>query len=85
MTYVENGARFLDVVAPGWWKSIKLRKLDMAHDENCILGQLWGNYFNGLAGLGLSDDGRRFGFDGPDSTALVAAWKVQVLNRKFAS
>ncbi len=38
---VLNGASWLDENYPGWWKTIDLVKLDVAHGDKCILGQLF--------------------------------------------
>ena len=37
---VEKGASTLDAHQPDWFKKINLIKLDIAHDDLCICGQL---------------------------------------------
>jgi hypothetical protein len=50
---VQKGAKFLDKKYPNWYKKIKLDRLDMEWAENCVLGQLYGEYSVGLATLNL--------------------------------
>lgn len=38
---VENAAKFLDSVKPGWENLIDLDKLDMQSSTNCVLGQVY--------------------------------------------
>ena len=38
----ERGAKLLDVHVPGWWRHVKLRRLDMSEPTMCMLGQLFG-------------------------------------------
>lgn len=85
MNETDPGAQLLDRVMPDWWQRIRLKKLDMTSLETCVLGQLYGNYFNGLSALGLIS-GLKHGFDTmtSDLDALTKAWKNQVLDRKFA-
>jgi hypothetical protein len=39
---VQQGARFLDGVYPGWWKKIDLEKLALDNCDRCVLGQISG-------------------------------------------
>lgn len=48
---IRRGMSLLDEKVPGWRERIDLDTLDMHH--NCILKQLFGNYREGLAKLGL--------------------------------
>jgi hypothetical protein len=50
---VENGALMLDRLLPGWELEIKMPDLDMASQRFCILGQLYGDYFDGLNEVNL--------------------------------
>jgi hypothetical protein len=48
---VERGAMLLDRERPGWAGGVDLDELDMATDEDCILGQLHGHYSIGRDSL----------------------------------
>ncbi len=58
---VQKGVKLLNKKCPGWYKKIKLNKLDLyeekAHEGNgdkaCILGQLYGNFWTATEGLGI--------------------------------
>ena len=68
---VERGATLLDAEQPGWCKRIDLVTLDMGDTEQCVLGQMYGHYSDGVdaLGLGLSEyagvytDAAEHGFD----------------------
>lgn len=45
---VERGARLLDLMRPGWAREIALDRLAMESCDECILGQLYGDYLSGL-------------------------------------
>jgi len=53
---VELGAAFLNVVNPNWFKEINPKELNMASAKVCILGELYGNYHNGVKELRLRDE-----------------------------
>ena len=44
---VYRGAALLDHELPGWWQDIDLDRLNMASDETCVLGQIFGSFSNG--------------------------------------
>lgn len=48
------GAAFLDSRLPGWAGRIERTALDMADCKRCILGQLFGDFFNGARILDIS-------------------------------
>ena len=48
---VARGVELLDAVRPGWRGEIQRVRLDMADGFHCILGQLYGDYGNGLDAL----------------------------------
>lgn len=63
---VARGAELLDRVKPEWFTLIDLGTLDMALPRYCILGQLYGNYWDGLELLeltGTRDVQAYYGFD----------------------
>lgn len=39
---VERGSAWLDEQYPGWFASIDLMSLDVAHGDKCVLGQVFG-------------------------------------------
>lgn len=41
---VKAGAILLDGIKPGWFKNIDVFSLDLSTCEDCILGQLFGDY-----------------------------------------
>lgn len=53
---VSRAAKFLDENTPGWAYKVRLRDLDIASCSNCVLGQLFGEYDEGMALLGLYGD-----------------------------
>lgn len=53
---VRRGAAFLDATSPGWAERIDPRRLDMGSCDECILGQLYGDYLDGLARIGFVRD-----------------------------
>jgi hypothetical protein len=84
---VAAGAAFLDEQWPGWWQRVALDQLDLGSCKRCILGQLSGDYDDGLTDLGFSDmDAVSFGFNtyiGFD--ALTREWKRVITERRSAS
>ena len=47
---IQAGAKLLDEKVGGnWWERIDLQRLAMFNCYNCVLGQLFGEYFDGLA------------------------------------
>jgi hypothetical protein len=46
---IERAADLLDQTAPGWDRRIDLDALDMSHSRYCIIGQIHGSYYSGLA------------------------------------
>jgi len=43
---VKRGAEFLDTLIPGWAYRMKLNQLDLGDCQQCIIGQLYGQYWN---------------------------------------
>lgn len=77
-TVVKSGIDILDGHFGGrsWAKNIDLDNLDLGSCGVCVLGQLFGDYAEGLEELGLSG-GYRHGFDTSSGSfrELTAAWK----------
>lgn len=54
---VASGAYMLDVhVGPEWRDKIDLNRLETRSCEDCVLGQVYGEYSNGLVMLGIWGD-----------------------------
>ena len=51
MTAVENGAAVLDREVPGWIFLINLDTLDLEDCNRCVLGQVFGGFWTGMATL----------------------------------
>ena len=89
---VQRGVKLLDFEIPNWRMGIDIETLDMDRQSECILGQLYGNYVDGLYLLhpfamtsGGSLWARRRGFLGPlffvsyrDYEALREEWIRQI-------
>ena len=51
---VERGVEFLDADFPDWRSRIDTRTLDLTSQNNCVLGQLLGDFRDGLEMLGIT-------------------------------
>lgn len=73
---VAAGMALLDQERPGWRQEIDLGTLDLGSCSVCVLGQIFGDYEDGLSELGIGDDPYKYGFNalGGMST-LTQAWK----------
>lgn len=92
---VEMGAALLDQHQPGWDSTVNLADINMARTSNCVLGQVFGSYYDGLRALGLDDSsegGARtaYGFYIPTRTLdlfreydrLGQTWRDLILARR---
>jgi hypothetical protein len=60
---VQRGAAFLDEHVPGWRAHVDPYTLDLSYCRQCVLGQVFGDYNDGVALLGLThEDAQRLGF-----------------------
>lgn len=60
---VEAGLALLDAQAPGWEKLVDLERLDITSPVGCMLGQVYGYYFDGLDALKITDlEASSYGF-----------------------
>lgn len=92
MEYAETeaGASLLDRVSPGWAKRIDRSRLAMNSLYDCILGQLYGSYAEGLTALRLTEEtARMYGFNRtpkPYETfaPFVASWNERIEQRLAA-
>lgn len=91
---VTRGAQLLDERLPGWVDRIDLDRLNLASSCNCILGQKFGDYLDGIDALFncQNTDAINHGFDafedeGADAEAaeyeaLTAEWRRVILARR---
>lgn len=80
---VARGVELLDSRFANWRKVIDLDKLDMLSLDNCVLGQLFGSYSNGVSALWFagyhSDWANEHGFDTcAEYGELTRVWKDAV-------
>jgi hypothetical protein len=82
------GEQLLDQRYPGWFRKINLYLLDIESSKRCILGQLWGDYFDGCKFLEISPlDAEDYGFDAPPEEAeeLKDEWVSVIEGRLYES
>lgn len=73
-TQINAGIKLLDSTTPGWREKIDLDQLDLGSCSVCVLGQVFGDYDEGIDQLGVS--GYDYGFNTMSNMpALTAAWK----------
>ena len=60
---VRKGMEMLDATMPGWVNKINEADLDMSECSNCVLGQVFGEYRDGVVALGLFDVTYMYGFE----------------------
>lgn len=58
---VEQGAKLLDKINPGWPEKVNLDRLAMRDCTRCIIGQVYGRYYSTL--FDLRSDGDIVGYD----------------------
>lgn len=82
-----RGAKLLDEHAPGWADLIADDVLDMCDPSVCIVGQVFGDYNDGLKTLDASGGGvpESFGFQDNENasfTALQQEWIKEINERR---
>jgi hypothetical protein len=88
---VAAGTALLDAREPGWWERINVGELRIDSHRNCILGQLYGTFDDGMAHHDLWHlDGKpdvRHGFmwTGGNTDRLAAEWKRVITERRAAA
>jgi len=50
---VQAGAQLLDETKPDWFERVNVDELDMKKAKYCVLGHVYGDYYDGLRVLGL--------------------------------
>jgi hypothetical protein len=90
---VADGATFLDMTVPGWWDRIDVKLLDLGNCFKCVLGQLCGDFGDGVVEFNVPDE-VELGFDvrcgdlAFDSTLhdqLTGEWRRIILARRAAA
>ena len=74
---VTKGAALLDQRIPGWREMIDRDALDIDSCVWCILGQLYGDFPDGVRLLGIFDERFELGFvchPGPEVNLLEESW-----------
>lgn len=81
---VARGAAMLDehYGSKRWVDNIRLSRLDLGSQEDCVLGQLFGRYRYACDILGANRTGPRHGFVG--WTATRRAWVEEITARRVA-
>ena len=88
-----RGVDFLDIEMPGWINHIDVDSLDLFDCDNCVLGQLFGEYTKGIKILEIgNDDAVHCGFESchvicggggfMDYAELTTAWKNIILTER---
>lgn len=83
-TTIARGVALLDQCeGPHWVSAIELEKLDLTSYSTCVLGQLYGNYDDGLRELEIGS-GTPFGFllDKGNWAYLTRDWKATIRRLK---
>jgi len=86
---VQAGADLLDGVTPGWRSRVNADTLDMDTSFDCVLGQLFGSYWDGTRELRMDRDIEQraaYGFTANASSVvedftcddLTAEWRKQL-------
>lgn len=92
---VERGALLLDEHAPGWWRRIDLKTFQLTEPCLCVLGQIYGNYYDACADVFKWGENfatrekqtKRFGFSmessrNEDWEPLQAEWVALIRARR---
>jgi len=89
---VNRGIALMDQKYPHWWRVLDLETLDLRSTENCVLGQVAGDYRDGLVTLfGSWENSFAYqsaidhGFDAtswPDTDHVQALWAHEAGERQ---
>lgn len=60
---VRRGIALLNEKQPGWSDRIEREHLRMSNTDDCVLGQLYGDYYDGVDELEISGQEYEYGFD----------------------
>lgn len=83
---VKRGALFMDKQYPGWHKSIDISILDIGCSDDCILGQIFGNYAYGVRYYKLSTmrefEFGFFSYSYESMEILTQHWRAEIISRE---
>lgn len=83
---VLDGAAFLDEHHPGWAAKIDVKKLCLQDCSQCVLGQVYGDYDDGLTELNIRTSPINMGFNTSDGDAdwdlLQRHWEREIRSRQ---
>lgn len=79
---VVEGATFFDAGLSGWADRIDLAVLDMAHQNRCILGQLFGRYALAPVDSDLNENRGFKAISAEDALQLDAEWRRVIADRR---
>jgi hypothetical protein len=91
MNKVRAGATVLDRTSPGWFRVVSLGRLDIKSLKNCVLGQVYGDYMDGLMvvfGRMHQQEATDHGFDalGSEAARIVeGTWKDEIMKRRASA
>lgn len=87
---IDKGIALLDAKVPEWCTKMQLDHLKMGDGASCVLGQVFGDYDDGLIGLGLLDpaasgypDDTVYGFDLDDGRGAFSNENYGPLTRRW--
>lgn len=80
----DSAAQSLDAVEPNWWNRVNVDRLDVRHCEDCVLGQVYGNYRNQTARVPRQTHYRAFdpGSSPRNARLLNRAWTRAIRRRQ---
>lgn len=84
---VSRGSSLLDMKRPGWYREINIAQLNIMRPTDCICGQLFGGYGEGVNELGVGSRAGEYGFNalGPSAfEELNEAWREEIARRRLA-
>ena len=81
--FVEKGVELLDKAKPDWYKEIDMEAFYISSCQQCILGQLFGNYTDGTIMLGVSGHAYEHGFDIPSTLSIDDGVYFEYLQREW--
>lgn len=85
---VQRGMDFLDKECPGWEEVMDPKILDISCGQNCVIGQIFGDYGVGIQTLDINaENAPGLGFESTRKVTyknLNICWKKQIKNRLAA-
>lgn len=87
---VADQAKLLDRKRPGWYNKVNAVTLDQASAHRCVLGQVYGSYYEGLKALQLIsapdtdgfDGGKHYGVRTWNAAEETHAWREEIHARR---